>query len=209
MNRPSFGVRLAQQLLFGGVRLLVGARMIGTLPRGGTQIFFANHTSHLDTLTLLAALPDEQRYRTRPVAARDYWCATPARKWVAEKLLNVIFIDRTPKKGQDVLSDVSAALGQGVSIIIFPEGTRHPEAIPKPFRSGLYHLAEAHPDVGLVPVYLENLYRILPKGSFLPVPLINKVIVGEPLARLADEPKSDFLLRAHGYVCALSPVTAS
>lgn len=65
--------RLAQAALFGLVRLMVGAYRNGPLPTGSVQIFFANHTSHLDTLTLLAALPKEIRARTRPVAARDCW----------------------------------------------------------------------------------------------------------------------------------------
>jgi len=195
--------RFAQMTLFGLVRLMVGAYRNGPLPTGPVQIFFANHTSHLDTLTLLAALPKEIRARTRPVAARDYWCATPLRRWVAENVLNVIYLDRTPVKGQDLLAPIHAALDSGESIIIFPEGTRHTEAVPHPFKGGLFRIASAYPHAELVPVYLENLYRILPKGAALPVPLINKVMLGPLMHRQANETKPDFLHRARMAVCAL------
>lgn len=195
-----------RELLCGAVRFLVGAYRSGALPAGYRQrIYFANHSSHLDTLTLLAALPLRARLLTRPVAARDYWCASKLRQWVAENVLNVVFIDRVRQEGQDPLEPVHAALREGYSLIFFPEGTRNQAEMPLPFKSGLYHLAQAHEDARLTPVYLENLYRILPKGSCLPVPLINKVQFGEVMPRVDGESKPDFLTRAHALVCGLAP----
>lgn len=201
-----------RELLCSLVRIAVGAYPEGSVPGGHSQrLLFANHTSHLDTLTLLAALSLRARQRTRPVAARDYWCKGPLRKWVAEKVLNVVFIDRVRPQApgdtatQDPLEPLYEALRRGDSLIFFPEGTRRAEGLPGPFKSGLYHLAQAFPDVQLTPVYLENLHRVLPKGAVLPLPLINRVRFAKPMERVADEPKSVFLERAREAVCALAP----
>lgn len=197
---------ILREMLCAAVRALVGAYSAGALPKGYRQrLYFANHSSHLDTLTILAALPLRARLITRPVAARDYWCAGKLRQWVAEKVLNVVFIDRVRQEGQDPLAPVHQALTDGYSLIFFPEGTRHQDELPAAFRSGLYHLAQSQPDTRLTPVYLENLYRIMPKGSVLPVPLINKVQFGEVMQRVEGETKSDFLTRAHRLVCELAP----
>ncbi|MFY9477904.1 MAG: lysophospholipid acyltransferase family protein [Aquabacterium sp.] len=204
IRRPRHLIVL-REVVCGIVRVLVGAYPNGERPAGQTQrLFFANHSSHLDTLTLLSALSLRARLRVRPVAARDYWCATRPRQWVAEHVLNVVFIDRVRQEGQDPLAPVHEALAQGWSLIFFPEGTRSPVDLPGPFKSGLHRLAQAFPDVRLTPVYLENLHRILPKGTLLPVPLINKVHFGPVLDRVDDEHKEAFLQRAHASVCRLA-----
>ena len=95
-------------------------------------------------------------------------------------------------------------LEAGQSIIIFSEGTRGPERLPSPFKSGLYRLAQRFPDVELIPVYLDNLHRSMPKGTFLPVPLICTVRFGAPLPRIAGEDKSAFLERARNAVIELA-----
>lgn len=196
-----------RELLCVVVRVVVGAYRVGAVPEGYRQrIYFANHSSHLDALTILASLPLRARLRTRPVAALDYWSATPTRRWIAEHVLNVVFINRVRQDDQDPLAPVHAALTEGYSLVFFPEGTRNEAALPGPFKSGLFRLAQAHPDAKLTPVYLENLYRILPKGSLLPVPLINKVLYGSVMGRIDDESKDAFLQRAHAQVCALAPV---
>jgi len=198
--------RALRRGLYGFTRLAVGAYPCGALPVNERQtLFFANHTSHLDTLTMLAVLSTHAKVAARPVAARDYWGATAARQWVAEKILRVVFIDRQRVQDADPLEPVHEALRQGSSLIFFPEGTRRDQELPGPFKSGLYHLALAHPQVQLVPVYLENLHRILPKGSWLPVPLINNVCFGEALTLDPCESKESFLARAHALVCNLAP----
>ena len=190
---------LARELLCSLVRGLVGAYPSGAEPGGHSQrLYFANHTSHLDTLTLLAALNLRARSRTRPVAARDYWTRDRLRTWIATKVLNVVFIDRVRQEGQDPLAPLYDALNEGYSLIFFPEGTRRDAVLPGEFKSGLYHLAQAFPHLNLTPVYLENLHRILPKGSMLPVPLINKVHFG-PVVDLSDlsAAKPGDAIRAH------------
>jgi len=199
--------RVLRELLCGLVRFLVGAYASGAVPPGHRQtLYFANHTSHLDTLVILAALKLRARSRVRPVAARDYWCKTPGRRWVAEKILNVVFIDRQRSDASgDPLAPLRQALREGASLIIFPEGTRGDQALPGPFKSGLFRLAQEFPALTLAPVYLENLHRILPKGALLPLPLINKVHFGPPLSCAEGESKEDFLARARAAVCSLAP----
>ena len=86
---------------------------------------------------------------------------------------------------------MAAALDQNSSLILFPEGTRNTSEEPLlPFKSGLYHLAKARPDVELVPVWIENLNRVMPKGEFVPIPLLCTVTLGAPIALGADEDKS-------------------
>ncbi len=194
-------------LLMWVVRLLVGAvaRYVNTKPYEGQCIYFANHTSHVDTLALWSALPSELRRKTRPVAAADYWSKTPLRRHIALDGLNAVLIDRTrTSPDADPLAPLKTALAAGDSLIIFPEGTRTAQPLPSEFKSGLYRLAEAFPGVALIPVYLDNLHRSMPKGSFVPVPLICTVRFGAPLAHVEGESKEDFLVRARQAVVDLA-----
>ncbi len=187
------------QLLMAMVRLLVGAnpRWLGSRPNEAQRIYFANHSSHIDTVALWSALPPKLRSKTRPVAAADYWQHGRIRRLIAIQGLNVVFVERKNREaGKNPLDPLKDALALGDSLIIFPEGTRHAQALPEPFKAGLFHLALAFPDVELIPVYLDNLHRSLPKGSFFPVPLLCTVRFGPILPRIEDEAKDDFLIRA-------------
>ena len=189
------------------VRVLVGAypRWVGSVPSANQRIYFANHSSHMDTLVLWAALPQALRANTRPVAARDYWGTGGIRQQIAQKELNVVMIDRARETPEaDPLEPLHEALTNGFSLIFFPEGTRHAQALPEPFKSGLYHLAKAFPQVELVPVYLENLHRSRPKGTLLPVPIICTVSFGAALKLGEGEEKETFLERARNAVVALA-----
>ena len=194
------------RLLAGMVRVLVGAqpRWIGCKPSPALRIYYANHTSHFDALALWSALPNKLRANTRPVAAKDYW-STGIRAYIATNGFNALFIDRHADRSTgDPLAPLGEALQRGQSLIIFPEGTRHAQALPSPFKSGLFHLATRFPDAELVPVYLDNLYRSMPKGTYLPVPLTCSVRFGKPLERRADEAKGDFLERARAAIVELA-----
>ena len=61
------------------------------------------------------------------------------------------------------------------------------------------------PDIELVPAWLENLNRILPKGEIVPVPLLGSVTFGAPISLDGDEPKGHFLQRARHALVALRP----
>jgi hypothetical protein len=73
------------------------------------------------------------------------------------------------------------------------------------FRSGLYNLACARPDVELVPCWIENMSRVLPKGALLPIPLLCRVVFGEPVALNEGEDRKIFLDRARQALLALAP----
>jgi 1-acyl-sn-glycerol-3-phosphate acyltransferase len=187
-------------------RLISGAtaRWSGCGPDTRQRIYFANHTSHLDALVLWAVLPPEIRALTRPVAARDYWLAGKLRRHLAEKIFHAILIERKkPTATDNPIEQILEAMSSTLSIIIFPEGTRHSGPEPTPFKSGLYHLAHKRPDVELVPVLMDNLNRILPKGEVLPVPLIGHVTFGPPMKLLPGEAKPAFLERARTAIVEL------
>ena len=199
-------MRPSSSLLVAVVKLLVGAypRWIGCLPSPAQRIYFANHSSHIDTLALWSALPRQLRRTTHPVAARDYW-GTGLKLYIATKALRAVLIDRAREdRNVDPLEPLYEILRRGESLIIFPEGTRSAQAIPGAFKSGLYHLAAHFPQAEIVPVYLENLHRSMPKGAIVPVPFTCTVRFGAPLFLAADEPKDEFLRRARDAVIALA-----
>jgi 1-acyl-sn-glycerol-3-phosphate acyltransferase len=198
-------------VIAGLVRLLTGAqaRWEGATPEPVQRIYFANHTSHLDFPVIWASLPDTLRAKTRPVAARDYWDTTRLRRYLARDVFRAIMIDRNSVAGRDnPLRPMEEALEAGDSLIIFPEGTRSldEDAGLNPFKPGLFHLARLFPQVQLVPVYLENLNRILPKGEFIPIPLLAAVIFGTPIQLLPGEDKRAFLDRARAAVARLEDI---
>jgi 1-acyl-sn-glycerol-3-phosphate acyltransferase len=199
-------MRPSSALLVGMVKLLVGAyaRWIGTGPAATQRIYFANHTSHIDTLAIWSSLPGRLRSHTRPIAARDYW-GKGMRRYIATRGFGAVLIDRSRENAdQDPLDPLRAALRAGDSLIIFPEGTRGSSATPARFRGGLFRLAGEFESVELVPVYLDNLHRSLPKGAILPLPVVCTVRFGAPLARVDGEPKDAFLERARAAVMALA-----
>ncbi|HEU4748689.1 MAG TPA: lysophospholipid acyltransferase family protein [Gemmatimonadaceae bacterium] len=192
-------------------RLISGARAVWTIPIEGAvqRIFFANHTSHLDFIVVWSALPGAMRSRTRPVAGRDYWMKGRVRRYLSAKVFNGILIERTPASASKeekriaarvAIERMATEMGNEHSIIVFPEGTRGTGDEIAPFKSGLYHLCKLKPDVQLVPVYLDNMNRILPKGEALPVPMLSRVVFGEPMEVRREEPKEAFLERARSAV---------
>lgn len=183
----------------GILRVITGARATWMAAEPSTQptIYFANHTSNLDAAVLWASLPPAVRERTRPVAAQDYWDTNRIRRFMAVRIFNALLIERKNVTARtNPLPAIIDALDAGSSIIIFPEGGRSAGPEPGAFKSGIYHLAKQRPNIPLTPVFLENFNRILPKGEFLPVPLLATVIVGAPIQLNADENKIDFLERA-------------
>jgi 1-acyl-sn-glycerol-3-phosphate acyltransferase len=192
-------------LIVAATRLVVGGRgyWVGCAPSARQRIYFANHSSHLDTILIWAAMPLDLRRRVRPVAAMDYWGKGPIQRRIALGTLNAVLIDRGAR-GSDPLEPLKAALKAGDSLIIFPEGTRSHGEQPAAFKPGLYHLAKAFPEVELVPVFLDNLRRALPKGSMVPVPLNCDARFGGPIRLEEGEAKPAFLERARSAVVALS-----
>lgn len=197
---------MTKSLLVFLAKLISGAnvRWVGCAPDVRQRIYFANHTSNLDAVVIWASLPPPVRALARPVAARDYWIKDPLRRHLANKVLNAVLIERKqPTVRDNPLAAMLAAMGDRHSLIIFPEGGRQTGAEMAPFKGGLFHLAKDRPDVELVPVLIENLNRILPKGEFLPVPLLGSVSFGAPVKLEVGEARPEFLGRAQAAVKAL------
>ena len=246
------------------IRLLTGAqaRWWGCPPKAEQRIYFANHQSHLDLVMIWAALPEELRGITRPIAARDYWANTPFKRWITTEVFNAIYVERgggapvvppaqppaerieplfddvpppdpAPVEpwtlqgelplAQTVAEPVPAAtpgslealaplqplieaLQSGDSIIIFPEGTRGHTGMPQKFKSGLFTLAQMFPEVVLVPAWIDNVQRVMPKGEVVPVPILCSVTFGAPIQLEEGEERRPFLDRAREAVIALREV---
>ena len=251
--------KLMSFLLLGIVRFLTGsqARWYGCPPKAEQRIYFANHQSHADMVLIWAALPEELRSITRPIAAKDYWTKTPFRQWITTAVFNAVYVDRqaaparppaaepvdvlgalaqaaaeadtamaggpdpspdTPPRPprpeelraalpeSDPLAPLVRALESGDSIVIFPEGTRGHGDEPQPFKSGLYKLAQMFPQVVLVPAWINNVQRVMPKGEVVPVPILCSVTFGAPIALEPGEERRPFLDRARRAVIALREV---
>ena len=227
--------------LLGLVRVLTGsqARWYGCPPKAEQRIYFANHQSHADLVMIWAALPEELRSITRPIAARDYWTKSPFRQWITSAVFNAIYVERqaapatpatidastTPPQAPpapavppspetlraalpegDPLAPLVRALESGDSIIIFPEGTRGHGDDPQPFKSGLFRLAQMFPQVVLVPAWINNVQRVIPKGEVVPVPILCSVTFGAPIQLEPGEERRPFLDRARRAVMALREV---
>jgi 1-acyl-sn-glycerol-3-phosphate acyltransferase len=178
----------------------------GCAPAARRRVYFANHRSHADFVLIWTVLPAPLRRLTRPVAGADYWLKGRLRTFIGERVFRAVLIDRNrDTRDADPIATMAAALDQNSSLILFPEGTRNTSEEPLlPFKSGLYHLANARPDVELVPVWIENLNRVMPKGEFVPIPLLCTVTLGAPVALGAGENKAAFLDRSRNALLALA-----
>lgn len=197
-------------LICGFAKAVTGVRAVwrGSEPMARQRIYFANHTSHGDFVLVWAVLPGALRRLTRPVARADYWQRGVLRRFIAEQVFRSVLI--SPVAGRyhalNPLEQMNSALSVGDSLIVFPEGTRNTAEGLLPFKSGLYHLAKAHPEVELIPVWIENLGRVMPKGAFIPIPLLCSLSFGQSLRLEADEGKAAFLERARASMLLLAPL---
>lgn len=218
MNRLA---RFEADLLCGIARLFTGVSIKGCAASKfdtGKEpfVFYANHSSHLDAVVLWLSLPPAIRERTRPVAAKDYWQGGPIRRHIAVRVLNALLVQRASSGSGaidrsalvDSFNSLKEALDAGSSLILFPEGTRGDGDTIEQFKSGIYRLARHRPTAIFVPVYLENLNRVLPKGEFLPVPLLGSVYFGDGITLREEERKDEFLSRAWKALNSLQEATS-
>jgi len=199
---------LMSYFLLGLIRVLTGsqARWWGCPPKAEQRIYFANHQSHVDLVMIWAALPKELRRTTRAVAARDYWTKNRFKHWLTSAVFNVIYVARERPSDEDPLDPLIEALTAGDSLILFPEGTRGHTEEPQAFKAGLYNLALRFPDADLVPAWINNVQRVMPKGQVVPVPVLCSVTFGVPMRVQDGESCRDFLQRARAQVVALRDV---
>ena len=189
--------RLIAFLTRRSARLLTAARSlwIRCKQEKKQRIYYANHNSHIDFILLWSSLPPEIRRQTRPIAASDYWMKDGFRRFLIQDTFSGVTINRNRENGEDPLKPVKDVLAEGYSIIFFPEGTRNLEDDIQllAFKSGLFHLSQQFPNVEVVPVWISNLKRVMPKGALVPLPLLSTVIFGKPLDLTQHHEKIDFL----------------
>lgn len=189
-------------------RAITGAQghWLGCPPSNEQRIYIANHQSHFDLVLIWAALPSELRARTRAIAARDYWTKGRFKTWLTTDVFNTVYVSRTrANPDEDPLEPLVEALNKGDSLIIFPEGTRSNKGEPMPFKAGIYHLAEQFPGVQIIPTWIDNVQRVMPKGEVVPVPILCTVTFGAPTQIQPGEDKRAFLERTRAEVMALKP----
>jgi len=199
---------LTTQVLSMIAKLLCGSsvRWVECQPEMCQRVYFANHTSHLDAMILWSSLPRQLRAVTRPVAAKDYWEKGIVRRYMAETF-NALLIDRKKfKVHRSPVELMIQAIGNKYSLIVFPEGGRNTESEMGEFKSGLYYLSKKRPDLELVPVYIDNVNRVLPRGEIIPVPLLSCITIGPPMWLENGEQKAAFLERAREAVQRLKEV---
>ncbi len=200
--------KLMGYFLLGLIRVLTGAqaRWWGCPPKAEQRIYFANHQSHADLVMIWAALPKELRHGTRAVAAREYWTKTPFRHWITSAVFNVIYVSRERHADEDPLEPLVEALAAGDSLILFPEGTRGHFEEPQVFKAGIYNLALKFPQIELIPAWIANVQRVMPKGEVVPVPVLCSVTFGAPMHLQDGEDRNVFLQRARQAVLNLRDI---
>jgi 1-acyl-sn-glycerol-3-phosphate acyltransferase len=178
------------------------------------RIYFGNHSSHLDFIVIWSALPPRLRRLARPVAGRDYWEQGVVRRYLASQIFRAVLIERAntgsddaPAAARASIQRMAEEMGDRNSLIVFPEGTRSLNGEVGKFKSGLYHLSRLRPDAELIPVYLENLNRILPKGETLPVPMLSRVVFGPRLHTAVEKDKQEFLANARAALIQLRAIS--
>lgn len=202
---------LLATVITGGARMITGARSLwlGCAPVKTKRIYFANHSSHGDFVLLWASLPPELRRRTRPVAGADYWQSSALRRFIINQVFHGVLVDRERRDPSiNPLQPMLDALDDGHSLILFPEGTRNPGEGLLPFKGGLFRLGIERSDVELVPVWIANLNRVMPKGRTLPLPLLCSISFGAPMSIDENEDKDAFLARAREALLKLAPEEA-
>lgn len=184
----------------------VRANWVGCEAEEKKRVYYANHSSNADFVLIWSALPTHLRYQTRPVAGADYWLKSKIREYIVRQVINAILIDRRAEyRTEDPIAAMVEALDEGSSIIIFPEGKRNmTEDKLLEFKAGIYNLALERPDTEFVPVWIENISSVLPKGEVLPVPLQCEVDFGAPLFIEKGESKDAFLERARAGILVMA-----
>ncbi|PTA69927.1 MULTISPECIES: lysophospholipid acyltransferase family protein [Stenotrophomonas] len=193
----------------GAIHVVTGARAlwIGCAPSSEHRVYYGNHASHGDFVLIWSSMPPALRRQVRPVAAAEYWQRDGLRRYLIDAVFNGVLVEREAgHRQQDPLQVLREAVDEGCSLILFPEGTRNVGDEPLlPFKSGIYHLARQRPELEFVPVWIDNLKRVMPKGRFLPLPLLCTATFGTPLRLQADEDKAAFLARSRQALLDLAP----
>ena len=177
-----YGLRaLIALIIRGWLRTYHRFEIIGheNLRTNRSLVIVANHSSHLDTLCLLAALPLRKLHRAFPAAAADYFFQSVPRTLIAAVVTNALPFARRVRVRRSLSLCSELLSDPGNILIIFPEGTRSETGETGEFKSGIGALVAGR-DVTVLPCYLHGAFRAWPKGRHLPRPRKVRLVVGAP-----------------------------
>lgn len=171
------------------------------------NVYYANHNSHADFVMVWISLPKPWRNDARPVAGADYWLKGKIRRFLINHVFKGLLVMRNGNDPKSITQQMSQSITAGNSLIIFPEGTRNTSDDIQllPFKTGIYHLAKENPNIRFIPIWIDKINRVLPKGKLIPIPLICDVHIGQPIQLLENESKEEFLARSRNTLLALAP----
>lgn len=145
-------------------------------------ILVANHNSHMDTMAIMSAIPSRFIHRVHPIAARDFFGNNFIQKFLMRYLVNATLIRRDREDpNRDPINDMNKMLQKQRSLILFPEGSRGIPGIMSNFKTGLGYLVQKNPSIDVIPVYLDDVYKTLPKGKKLILPYNCSITFGKPI----------------------------
>jgi 1-acyl-sn-glycerol-3-phosphate acyltransferase len=195
-----YGVRSLVALVIRGLlRVYCRFEIVGEehLRSNRSFVLVANHSSHLDTVCLLAGLPLRRLHRAFPAAAADYFFKSVPRTWVATVIVNALPFARQTHVRHSLAICGELMANAGNVLIIFPEGTRSKTGELQEFKPGIGALVGGR-DVAVLPCYLEGAHRAWPKGKRIPRPRKVRLIIGEPrnYAAIAPDKNSNAAIAA-------------
>lgn len=147
-------------------------------------ILIANHNSHMDTMAIMSSIPSRYIHRVHPIAAADFFGGSKFKEKLMRYMVNATLIPRKraeSKEDVDPIQLMSNLIEKGRSIIVYPEGSRGVPGIMTDFKKGIGYLINKHPNVDVVPVYLDGIHKTLPKGKNLILPYNCKIIFGDSI----------------------------
>ena len=200
------GLRAAVALLIRGLlRVYLRFEIVGAenLPAADESfVLVANHSSHLDSVCLLAALSLRRLPRAFPVAAEDYFFRGLPRTWFAAVLMNALPFGRQMRVRESLALCRSLLAQPGNVLLIFPEGTRSTTGATQPFKPGIGALL-AGSGTSVLPCYVQGAFRAWPKGKRLPRPRKVRLIMGAPWQPGEEEEPTVIAVRLREAVEAL------
>lgn len=146
-------------------------------------IIVANHNSHLDTMSLMSAMPRKILHKVKPVAAGDHFGKTKLKGKLTNYFVNALLIKRGRDRenpDNDPINQMIKELDKGYSLILFPEGTRGEPEKEQPLKKGIGIILSQRSNIKYVPVYMKGMGKALPKNDGLIIPFSSTLKFGEP-----------------------------
>jgi 1-acyl-sn-glycerol-3-phosphate acyltransferase len=166
------------------LKVFIGLKYVNekTLKNKKQFILIANHNSHMDTMAIMSAIPSRYIHKVHPIAARDFFGGSLFKKILMRYLVNATLIQRDRDDPEnDPIDSMDKMLKKSRSLILFPEGSRGVPGVMTKFKKGLGYLIQRNPEIKVIPVYLDNVYKTLPRGKNLILPYNCSIKFGDPI----------------------------